>query len=207
MSPFFFLSPLSNIIIEIIIIKTKIIQWVEQGSAIRLGVKLVVTFTFCKQYLTEALGLWLMRHPEKNGEEVFDATLPRAVLFQWGLVNVGGGTILPKEGISQAFQILISDYISIVSAPNCFTHSFSVQGWHSPMFRDNWGSYAFPIKPFIPYHCYFFERTVWCIHSGVVYVKPSQSMHLSHCIIPFVCFQTVLTPPRALSSLILNFGT
>lgn len=62
----------------------------EQGFAIGLGVKLVVTCSFCKQYLTEALSLWLMRHCEKNGEEVFDATRPRAEGFiQWGLVNIG----------------------------------------------------------------------------------------------------------------------
>lgn len=53
----------------------------DQGFAVGLGVKLIVTCTFCKQYLTEALSLWLVRHCKKNGEEVFDATRHRALCF------------------------------------------------------------------------------------------------------------------------------
>lgn len=99
---------------------------------------------------------------------------------------------------------------SIVSAPK-LSHTFilgcSVQGWCSLVFRGNWGLYPFPVKPFILYHCYYFERTAWCIHAGVIHVNPSHSMHLLYCIIPLICFQTVLLPPRALSSLKLNFDT
>lgn len=34
----------------------------------------------------------------------FDVRWPRAVLFNWGLIGIWGGTILPCEGLSQALQ-------------------------------------------------------------------------------------------------------
>lgn len=106
----------------------------DQGFAIGLGVKLIVTCTFCKPYLTEALSLWLMRHYKKKGEEVFDATRPRAVCFiQWSLVSIGVGQLFPRRALpdtagcsaSLTWRHWLLVTSSIVSAPNCCTHSFS----------------------------------------------------------------------------------
>lgn len=103
-SPFFFLLPLINIMIVIIIIKIKTTQWMEQGFTIGCDVKLAVTFTFCERYLTEALGLWLMRQWGKTGEKCLVPQGPEQCFFQWGPCYYRGGTVLPKEGLSQALQ-------------------------------------------------------------------------------------------------------